>query len=174
MTLIQGPTHPCAVVPLPPLALPLADSKSFSGSIPFMMQRADVLATVLALFVLASLTFSFSQQKERNRKLDAAQKASPAASSAKDDKDKNNDKDKDKDGKNEGDPLFKGMKYRSIGPYPRRPLADRCWHPRRSDDLLFRRDRRRSLEIDRRSQYLVSRIRQRWRAFDRQHRRRRV
>ena len=30
---------------------------------------------------------------------------------------KKHDKDKDKDQKNEGDPLFKGMKYRSIGPY---------------------------------------------------------
>jgi photosystem II stability/assembly factor-like uncharacterized protein len=61
------------------------------------------------LFVLFIATLTFSQQKERNRKSDAAQKGVPAASqpSAKD----------DKDDKNEGDPLFKGMKYRSIGPF---------------------------------------------------------
>jgi photosystem II stability/assembly factor-like uncharacterized protein len=55
---------------------------------------------------------AFSQKKERNRKLDAAQKdaSNASESSAKD------DKDKDKDDKNE-DPLFRGMKYRSIGPF---------------------------------------------------------
>ncbi|MGD0467334.1 MAG: hypothetical protein ABSA54_03065 [Terriglobales bacterium] len=75
-----------------------------------MIQKVHVRVTVLALLVLLSVTLAFSQQKERNRKLDAAQKAAPAPS-AKD------DKDKDKDDKNEGDPLFKGMKYRSIGPF---------------------------------------------------------
>jgi len=65
-------------------------------------------AVLLLLFFFCS-TFVFAQQKERNRKLDAAQKATPAApaSAAKDDKDE----------KSEGDPLFKGMKYRSIGPF---------------------------------------------------------
>jgi photosystem II stability/assembly factor-like uncharacterized protein len=74
-----------------------------------MIERVHLHAAVLALFVLFSVTLTFSQQKERNRKLDAAQKNAPAASaqSAKDDKDE----------KNEGDPLFKGMKYRSIGPF---------------------------------------------------------
>jgi photosystem II stability/assembly factor-like uncharacterized protein len=73
------------------------------------IQRLHVRVAVLALFVLLSVTLTFSQQKERNRKLDAAQKNAPAASaqSAKD----------DKDDKNEGDPLFKGMKYRLIGPF---------------------------------------------------------
>ncbi|MGD0793659.1 MAG: hypothetical protein ABR920_18000 [Terriglobales bacterium] len=73
------------------------------------IQRLHVRVAVLALFVLLSVTLTFSQQKERNRKLDAAQKSAPAASalSAKD----------DKDDKSEGDPLFKGMKYRSIGPF---------------------------------------------------------
>ncbi|MGD0417467.1 MAG: hypothetical protein ABSA80_19070 [Terriglobales bacterium] len=78
-----------------------------------MIQKVHVRAAMFAFFVLffmlLSATLTFSQQKERNRKLDAAQKAAPAAStqSAKD----------DKDDKNEGDPLFKGMKYRSIGPF---------------------------------------------------------
>src|ERR1700730_11060287 len=66
---------------------------------------------VLAFFVLFSVTLTFSQQKEGNRKVDATQKNAPLASesSAKDDN--------EKDEKTEGDPLFKGMKYRSIGPF---------------------------------------------------------
>jgi photosystem II stability/assembly factor-like uncharacterized protein len=71
-----------------------------------MIQRLRMRIALLVLFVLFLATLTFSQQKERNRKSDAAQKAAAAASdpSAKDDK-------------NEGDPLFRGMKYRSIGPY---------------------------------------------------------
>ena len=74
-----------------------------------MIQKVHMRASVLSLFVLFSLTLTFSQQKERNRKLDAEQKNVPAdsAQSAKD----------EKDDKNEGDPLFKGMKYRAIGPF---------------------------------------------------------
>ena len=74
--------------------------------IQFTIQKVHVRVALLALLVLFSAALTFSQQKERNRKLDAAQKGAPAASapSAKDDKD-------------EGDPLFKGMKYRSIGPF---------------------------------------------------------
>src|SRR5208337_1407410 len=83
--------------------------------IQFMFQRLHVRVAMLALFVLLLVTLTFSQQKERNRKPDAAQKSAAAASatSAKDDK----DKDKDKDEEKLGDPLFRGMKYRSIGPY---------------------------------------------------------
>jgi photosystem II stability/assembly factor-like uncharacterized protein len=68
-----------------------------------------VRAALLALLVLCSPTLTFSQQKERSLKLDAAQKNTSAESvpSATEDKDE----------KNEGDPLFKGMKYRSIGPF---------------------------------------------------------
>lgn len=74
-----------------------------------MIQKVRVCIAVLALFVLFSGTLTFSQQKERKRKSEAAQNSVPAASTpaAKDDKDE----------KNEGDPLFKGMKYRSIGPF---------------------------------------------------------
>ncbi|MFY9841659.1 MAG: WD40/YVTN/BNR-like repeat-containing protein [Terriglobales bacterium] len=73
---------------------------------------------VLVCFVLLSAILTFSQEKEGYRKMDAKQKsaskttAAPAA-----DTDQNSDKDKDKEEKNEGDPLFRGMKYRSIGPY---------------------------------------------------------
>jgi photosystem II stability/assembly factor-like uncharacterized protein len=86
----------------------------FSGAIEFMIQRVQIRAAVLVLFVLSftllSATLTFCQQKERNRRLDAAQKDTPVTSesAAKDDK--------DKDDKNE-DPLFRGMKYRSIGPF---------------------------------------------------------
>ena len=65
---------------------------------------------MLACFLLLSVSLTFTQQKERNRKLDAAQKAATAPSEPQ--KDDNN-----KDEKNEGDPLFRGMKYRSIGPF---------------------------------------------------------
>ncbi len=77
----------------------------------FIVQKLHVHIAVLALFVLLSVTLTFSQQKEkeRNRKPDASQKSAPAATvpAARD----------DKDDKSEGDPLFKGMKYRSIGPF---------------------------------------------------------
>ena len=74
--------------------------------IQFTIQKVHVRVALLILF---SATLTFSQQKERNRKWDTAQKSVPAASapSTKDDKDE----------KNEGDPLFRGMKYRSIGPF---------------------------------------------------------
>jgi photosystem II stability/assembly factor-like uncharacterized protein len=86
----------------------------FSGAIEFMIQRVQIRAAVLVLFVLSftllSATLTFCQQKERNRRLDAAQKDTPVTSesAAKDDK--------DNDDKNE-DPRFRGMKYRSIGPF---------------------------------------------------------
>ena len=72
-----------------------------------MIQKVHMRIVTLALFVLLAVTLTFSQQKERNHKLDAAQKNTSAESapSAKD-----NDK-------SEGDPLFKGMQYRSIGPF---------------------------------------------------------
>ena len=79
-----------------------------------MIQRVQIRAAVLVLFVLSftllSATLTFCQQKERNRRLDAAQKDTPVTSesAAKDDK--------DNDDKNE-DPRFRGMKYRSIGPF---------------------------------------------------------
>src|SRR5258708_25472647 len=75
------------------------------------IQNLHLRVTALAVFVLFAVTLTFPQQKEGNRKLDAVQKNAPTASepSAKDDK--------EKDEKNEGDPLFRGMKYRSIGPF---------------------------------------------------------
>src|SRR5260370_28127071 len=84
-------------------------TNSFSGAIEFMIRRVDVRVAVLASFVLLSVTLTFSQQKERNRNSETAQKNAPAppAPSAQN----------DKHDKNEGDPLFKGMKYRSIVPF---------------------------------------------------------
>jgi len=76
--------------------------------IQFTIQKVHVRVALLACLTLFPATLTFSQQKEHNRKSDA-QKSVPAASasSAKDDKDE----------KKEGDPLFKGMKYRAIGPF---------------------------------------------------------
>src|ERR1700704_5644213 len=76
-----------------------------------MMQKAHARA-VLFLFFLALTIPTFSQQKEGNRKTDATQKN--ASKDATDDQ--NKEKEKEKEEKNE-DPLFKGMKYRSIGPF---------------------------------------------------------
>ena len=72
-------------------------------------------AAVLACFALLSITLTFSQQIERKIKSAATQNGASAASDSSAQDDKDNDKDKDK--KNEGDPLFRGMKYRSIGPF---------------------------------------------------------
>jgi len=76
-----------------------------------MIRRLDFFVVAGAILALFLCIPSFSQQKERNRKLDAAQKAVPGANepAGKDDK--------DKEEKNEGDPLFRGMKYRLIGPF---------------------------------------------------------
>src|SRR5260370_39986544 len=74
-----------------------------------MIEKVHTRVALLALLVLLSASLTFSQQKERKHKSDAAQNSAPATSApAKDDKD-------DKDEKKEGDPLFRGMKYRSIG-----------------------------------------------------------
>src|SRR5216683_258885 len=76
-----------------------------------MIEKVHARVALLALLVLLYASLTFSQQKERKHKSDAAQSSAPATSApAKDDKD-------DKDEKKEGDPLFRGMKYRSIGPF---------------------------------------------------------
>ena len=77
-----------------------------------MIEKVRMHMVVLACFVLFSAILTFSQQKERNRKLDSAQKDTSAESTS-----STNEKEKDKEEKDEGDPLFKGMKYRSIGPF---------------------------------------------------------
>ncbi len=74
-----------------------------------MMQKVHVRIALLAVLVFVPAILTFSQQKERTRRLEAAQQntaTEPAPSAT-----------SDKDEKNEGDPLFKGMKYRSIGPF---------------------------------------------------------
>jgi len=77
--------------------------------ISFKIQSLLVRVATLAFFFLFLTTLTFSQPKERNRKPDAEQKAAPAVStpSAKDDKDE----------EKLGDPLFRGMRYRLIGPF---------------------------------------------------------
>lgn len=80
-----------------------------------MNQKVRVYATALALFVLLFTTLTFSQQNEsRRRKTEAAPSKTAVAT---DSTNGDQDKEKDKDEKNEGDPLFRGMKYRSIGPF---------------------------------------------------------
>ena len=69
-----------------------------------MNPRPQVTGAVLALFVFLSTTFTASQQKERVPKAEPA--AKPAAAESAKEKEKN-----------EGDPLFRGMKYRNIGPF---------------------------------------------------------
>ena len=70
--------------------------------------RSRFLLPVCLLLLLASPTFS--QQRE-DRKTDSTQKNAGKVTAANDDKDSAKDKDDD------GDPLFRGMKYRSIGPF---------------------------------------------------------
>jgi photosystem II stability/assembly factor-like uncharacterized protein len=71
-------------------------------------ERLRLRAGVLAFLVIFSTTLTFSQQKEGYRKVDATQKNIPAEPIP--------SVTEDKDEKNE-DPLFKGMKYRLIGPF---------------------------------------------------------
>jgi photosystem II stability/assembly factor-like uncharacterized protein len=74
-----------------------------------MIQKVQVRGPMLALLVLISTTLIFSQQKESYRKAEAAQKNTAAGSTPA--------ANEDKEEKNEGDPLFRGMKYRSVGPF---------------------------------------------------------
>ncbi|MGB9237104.1 MAG: hypothetical protein WCC04_22070 [Terriglobales bacterium] len=76
-----------------------------------MNRRFEILVAALALLVVASSNFVLAQERDRNRKPDTTQKAmvpgnEPASK-----------EDKDKEAKSEGDPVFRGMKYRSIGPF---------------------------------------------------------
>jgi hypothetical protein len=95
---------------------------------------------------------TFSQQKERNRKLDSAQKDTSAAVRSESAKD---EKTKKKRRRRPALPRHEVPFHRSVS---RRPLADRRWNSRRPHHLLFRRHRRRRLEIHRRRQHLVSRF----------------
>ena len=74
-----------------------------------MIRRIQNCVGVLALLVCLSATVALGQQKERGHKEVEAQKpASPADNPV---------TNEDKEEKNQGDPVFRGMKYRSIGPY---------------------------------------------------------
>src|SRR5882762_6603392 len=74
-----------------------------------MTQRALVRAVAFGLLPLMFVSFSYSQQKERNRNQQEEQSANTVAAAQ-------TPEDAKKE-KNEGDPLFKGMKYRAIGPF---------------------------------------------------------
>jgi photosystem II stability/assembly factor-like uncharacterized protein len=74
-----------------------------------MIRRFDLSVVALVLLVFFSSHSVLAQQKERNRKPDAAPKTAAATSQPA--------TNEDSEEKNEGDPLFHGMKYRSIGPY---------------------------------------------------------
>jgi photosystem II stability/assembly factor-like uncharacterized protein len=76
-----------------------------------MNQRLLIGGASLALLVFFLVPTTFAQQKERNRKLDTAQKESPASDQP---AAKTESEEKEK---NEGDPQFRGMKYRNIGPF---------------------------------------------------------
>ena len=75
----------------------------------FTIQRIRFCIAMLAVFVVLSTTLTFAQQKEKKRKEEAIQSNAPVSSEAA--------AKEEKDDKDEGDPLFKGMKYRSIGPF---------------------------------------------------------
>src|ERR1039457_5425067 len=145
--------------------------------IQFTIQKVHVRVALLALLTLFPATLTFSQQKERSRKWDTAQKGARAASAHS----MRDDKDEQKEGEREREvgPLQKGRarRVRAVDerrqgrkerrrpavqghevpcdrPFSRRPLADRGWNSRRPDHLLFPRDRRRHLEIHRRREHL--------------------
>ncbi len=72
-----------------------------------MMQRALLRMAAFGLLPMMFASFAFSQQKEKNRNQQPTQNtATPTPTQAADDAKRN-----------EGDPLFKGMKYRAIGPF---------------------------------------------------------
>src|SRR3979490_1311850 len=75
----------------------------------FMTQRALVRMAAFGLLPLMFASFVYSQQKERNRTQQPEQSATTAAAAQ-------SPEDAKKE-KNEGDPLFRGMKYRAIGPF---------------------------------------------------------
>jgi photosystem II stability/assembly factor-like uncharacterized protein len=73
------------------------------------MNKMTLLRNTSFVFLISLFaTGAFSQQKERNRAQQTEPKAAAPAPAQ---------PDKDKEEKNEGDPLFKGMKYRNIGPF---------------------------------------------------------
>ena len=79
------------------------------------IQKMRIRIVMLVCFVLLSAVLAFSQQEAGYRKMDTSKKNAPktAETAAKADSDAK----KDKEEKNEGDPLFRGMKYRLIGPF---------------------------------------------------------
>ena len=73
-----------------------------------MMQRALSCTTVMFSSIVLLASFALAQQRESSAKKPAEQSATPTSPQATENA---------KQDKNEGDPLFKGMKYRAIGPF---------------------------------------------------------
>ena len=73
-----------------------------------MMQRALAFTTAFSLSMVLFASFALSQQRESDVKKQAEQGTPQISAQAAEDA---------KQDKNEGDPLFKGMKYRAIGPF---------------------------------------------------------
>jgi photosystem II stability/assembly factor-like uncharacterized protein len=75
----------------------------------FMMQRALAFTAAFVLSMVLFASFALSQQRESNVKKPAEQSTTPQTSTQA--------AEEAKQEKSEGDPLFKGMKYRAIGPF---------------------------------------------------------
>src|SRR3989442_3530112 len=74
----------------------------------FMMQRALSCTAAFLLSMVLFVSFALSQQRESNVKKQPEQSTTQTSAQTAEDA---------KQDKNEGDPLFKGMKYRAIGPF---------------------------------------------------------
>ena len=73
-----------------------------------MMQRALSCTAAFLLSMVLFVSFALSQQRESNVKKQPEQSTTQTSAQTAEDA---------KQDKNEGDPLFKGMKYRAIGPF---------------------------------------------------------
>jgi photosystem II stability/assembly factor-like uncharacterized protein len=97
-------------VPFGRQALPLPAANFSKGNIELIIHKAPARIVVLVWFVLVSAVLAVSQPE---RRMDMSKKNTPKAAETA----AIIDSDKDKEEKNEGDPLFRGMKYRLIGPF---------------------------------------------------------
>ncbi len=96
----------------------------------------------VAVFLLCACSFTLAQrQREGEKTLPAKPSADQNPATPNDETSKEEEKE---------DPLFKGMKYRVVGSLSRWAIPNRGGNSRRTEYLLFRRDRRRRLEVNRR------------------------
>src|SRR5499427_8637827 len=97
-----------AICPVRAAGFTIRRTTSFPGDL-FMILRVPVRAMVIALLTIVVSLSSPAREKQKNPDKQSVPSAAPATSAQ-----PGGDKKEDKD---EGDPLFKGMNYRSIGPY---------------------------------------------------------